>query len=349
VERTTIGKEAVKKGPEFTIIIPVCHDKQFLRKALASLRQIDFPADCFEVIVAGTNNAEDLGNVFEYELDKKDFSFTYIGCSVNKRSNKLNAACRAARGRILAFTDDDCVFPGNWLKKLQKVFETEGNIGIVGGRDELEHVGSMYDISLDIVLNSFFATGGLRTGLKTSLGKYYPKLWNMAVPRDVAMEGTASFDKGNSMVFNESLNVHEDVDLADRIEKSGKRIIFAPEWYIGHYRDTTFLSFFLRNIDMGSVSRGIGIHRLPHGVLAAFAVGTPLLILCAFFFDFLRMPLFILLGVYGSILLVTAVKGFLKTKILTVLFIVPVLTASLHIARGIGFLFSRHRQKDTLY
>ena len=41
------------KKLEFSIILPLCHDPGFLRSALKSLRQINFPSDHFEVLVVG--------------------------------------------------------------------------------------------------------------------------------------------------------------------------------------------------------------------------------------------------------------------------------------------------------
>jgi len=38
----------------FSVILPVCHGGTFLKKAIRSLREIDFSPDTFEVIVVGS-------------------------------------------------------------------------------------------------------------------------------------------------------------------------------------------------------------------------------------------------------------------------------------------------------
>jgi GT2 family glycosyltransferase len=324
---------------EFTVILPVCHGGKSLVRALNSLSQVEYPADSFEVIVAGTHDDEESKNTVEAESARSALGIKYIGCSDRKRVGALNAACSTARGRILVFADDDCIFRENWLEKFGEIFSREDNIGIVGGKDELEQKNSAFDLALDITLNSFFGTGGLRKGKGPRAGKYYPKLWNMAILREVALSVSFKTGKGLTQVFDGSLSVHEDVDLADRIEQSGRRIIYAPEIRVGHERDTTFRSFVRRNFTMARVCRALGVHRLPHLALTTFALGGATLAIASFFVTPLRDVLLVCLGIYFAILLGVGIDGFRRSGSLRVLAITPGLLVSLHLARGLGYLF----------
>ena len=324
---------------EFTVILPVCHGGVSLVKALNSLSQVEYPTDSFEVIVAGTLDDEESKNTVEAESARSTLDIKYIGCSDRKRVRALNGACLAARGRILVFADDDCIFRKKWLEKFSEIFSREDNIGIVGGKDELESKNSAFDLALDITLNSFFGTGGLRRGAGPRAGKYYPKLWNMAILREVALSVSLKTDKGLARVFNESLSVHEDVDLADRIEQSGRRIIYAPEVRVGHERDTTFRDFVRRNFTMARVCRKVGVHRLPHLALTTFALGGLALAIASFFVTPLRSVLLTCLGIYAAILLGVGISGFRRSGSLRVLAITTGLLVSLHLARGLGYLF----------
>lgn len=325
--------------PEFSIILPVCHGGSFLRSALRALWRLDFPPALFEVLVAGADEDNESREIVEDEAATAKYNVRYIECIDSNRSRKLNAACAVARGRVLAFADDDCIFLPDWLQKLSEVLEREPEVGVVGGKDELESNGSAFDIALDSVLNSFSGTGGLRSAAGPRVGKYYPKLWNMAVPHDVALKVALKTEKGVPHVFNESLTVHEDVDLAERIEHSGKRIVFVPEVRIRHYRDTTLLSFVRNNFNIARTSRALGVHRLPHVALATFVFGTPALAVASFFLYPLRIVLLIFMGMYIATLLASAIRGFRRTRNLQVLAIIPWLLVSLHLARGLGYLF----------
>jgi len=245
-----IGATPVGKEIKFSLILPVCHGENFLRNSLQSICGLEFPADLFETIIISSEVDPVSRKIVEEKMSSADFEMISITIADTNRSTQLNAGCQKARGHILVFVDDDCLIRKDMLKKLSEVFERESNIGIVGGQDELEQTDSAFDLALDEVLNSFMGTAGLRRNLGPRVGKYYPKLWNMAVPRDVALDVSTGLKNGVPVIFNESLQVHEDVDLANRIEDSGRQIIYAPEVRIGHSRDTTLRSFIMRNFAM---------------------------------------------------------------------------------------------------
>jgi GT2 family glycosyltransferase len=287
----------------FSIILPVCHGGELLRAAMDSIRKLDYPPEQFEVIVKDETN----------------------------RSAALNAACGEARGKWLAFADDDCVLWPDWLKALRAVTEREPDAGMIGGVDELVTDGSAFDLALDSVLNSFWGTGGLRRGAGVRAGRYYPRLWNMAIARDAIVPMLPR-------VFDESLDVHEDVELAERIRRAGRRIVFAPDWRVGHRRDTNYGSFVRRNFGMARVAGRTGIHRLPHTVLAACVIGALLFVPGSLFIAPLQPVLMFTAGVYGAVLLFCAVVGFVRARKLKVLAIIPALLVSCHFARGAGYL-----------
>jgi cellulose synthase/poly-beta-1,6-N-acetylglucosamine synthase-like glycosyltransferase len=317
----------------------VDHGGRFLREALVSTNQIDFPADCFEVLVVGADDDDEARHIVEAESRSAKFDLRYVGCSASSRSARLNAACAVAQGTVLVFADDDCRFLPDWIQKLRKVLQQEPNVGIVGGVDELDHEGSAFDLALDWVLNSFLGTGGLRRGEGFSLDRYYPKLWNMAVPREVAFNVASQKEEGRPQIFNESLVVHEDVDLAKRIEYMDKRIVYAPEVRIKHRRDTTFASFIRRNFSMARTCRTLGVHRLPQVLLTIFALCVVTLAISSLVFQPSRVVFLASMGVYLVPLLATAVAGYRHTKRVPVLVLIPLLLTALHIARGLGYLF----------
>lgn len=325
---------------DYSVIIPICHGGRFLRDALASLKAIDFSPDRFEVLVAGLHNDGESREMVHAAAKDAPFDLKYIDCADSGRSHLMNRACGAARGGILAFADDDAVFKGNWLKEIGAAFSNHPDIGIVGGPDQLEQHTTAFCLALDHILNSFPGTGGLRGGTGPRVGKYYPKLWNMAVPAGLARDVALKSEKGPPLVFNESISVHEDVELADRIERAGKRILFEPRMHIGHKRDTTYVSFACRNFKMAQVCRMFRIHPLPHLFLSTFALGLPVAVfslivtpspgravLLAFFF------------LYLMVLLASGAQGFKRTKSVGVFFWSPWLLLTLHLSRGLGYLW----------
>jgi cellulose synthase/poly-beta-1,6-N-acetylglucosamine synthase-like glycosyltransferase len=333
---------------DFSILLPVCHGGKFLYQSLHSLRDIDFPYHRFEVLVAGSIGDEQSKNILESEAALTAYPARYIECPDMNRAGLLNKACSAAKGNTLAFADDDCIFFPDWLTKLEHVLKLENNIGVIGGEENFLGDTSSFDLALDYVLNSFLGTGGVRKGRGSRIGKYYPKLWNMAIPRDVAINVALTEERDVLHIFNESLDVHEDVDLADRIERSGKRVIFAPEVRIGHYRDTTFKSFFLRNMAMARTCKRLRVHQIPHIMLSIFISSIAVLAIFSLIFSPLRSVIGIVMGIYTAVLLVGAIGGFKRTRRWQMLVMIPVLLSSLHFARGLGYLFPWKNQKSAI-
>ena len=331
----------VSRQIEFSVIIPVCHGGKFLKEVLTSLAGIDYSQGLFEVIVAGSDDDEESRNMVRSLSAERGLNVRYIGCFCSNRSKRLNTACAAAKGKVFAFTDDDCILPMDWLKKLSSVFERGDDIGIMGGMDELAGALTAFDISLDRTLHSFIGAGAVRSN-KFFAGRFYPKLWNMALTREVAFKTALNFEGGRPHIFNEALDIHEDVELSDRIERLGGTIVSVPELRVLHYRDTTLRSFVINNFIMARTCRTIGIHRLAHTISSALVIFLSASVVLSFFLLPFRLLVLGALALYFLLLTGVALSAFFKTRKLLVLVLVPVLISSLHIARGTGYLFPLH-------
>jgi len=235
-----------------------------------------------------------------------------------------------------AYDLDECPEEQRWL--VEDLWADRA-VGIVGGEEELDSDGSAFDMALDYVLNSFIGTGGVRKGSGPLTKEYYPRLWNMAVPRDAALEVAQHIEGKPPQVFDESLDAHEDVDLGKRIMGIGRHMVSAPEVRVGHRRAAAIRRFFRRNFNNARVSRSLGVHCLPHLALASFTLLLAALFLAASFSSLSKYLLAAVLGAYCTLLLTAGLGGFLHSRRLSVLAIVPVLLVALHLARGIGYLF----------
>jgi len=293
------------------------------------LAGVKAPAGGFEILIAGEGASSEPGHLPE--------SVRYIP-QAGSRVAALNAACDAAQGQIWVFADDDCEFPQDWLVRIEQALRANPDADILGGRDALPSDASLFDHALDLTLNSLAGTGGIRTAATVSAGRYYPKLWNMVVRSDAARR--AAID---GAIFNPSLDVHEDVELSERIARNGGKILHIPEIMVWHHRDTDFMSFFFRNIRMAKVCREQGIHRTVHVAAAAFFATMALAGMTAPRSQGAGRMLFLLAGSYGLLLSVTGVVSAWKAKSPAMLIMVPILTLSLHLARAIGYVLGPTR------
>ena len=173
---------------DFSVILPVYHSGDLLAKALVALAAQDVGPERFEVLVAGPTDEAEAEEVTNAAAANADCSIRYLPVESRLRAKLMNAACAAAQGRILAVTDDDCVPGPAWLHTIGDAFEREPDAGIVGGPDRFVHRRGGFGLAHDWVLNSFVGTGGCRNAAGRSVGAYYPRLYNMAIPQQLAME-----------------------------------------------------------------------------------------------------------------------------------------------------------------
>ena len=324
---------------KFSIIVPVYHGGKFLRGLLQSLHVLDYPANKFEVIVAGEEGDQKSRDIVEAEMSQSKFHIVYINCLQTRKAVKLNAACTKAKGCFLFFVDDDCLLLPDCLTNLEKVIRNENNIGVIGGSDEIDATDSVFELALDCILNSFIGTGGLRkkTGLK--IGKYYPRLWNMTVPIDAIVEMGVDKENGRLQVFNESISVYEDVDLVTRVRQIERKIIFAPEVLVKHHRNTNFFSFVIRNIKSTRISKAIGIHILPQAVLGLFSLWLISGAIFSIYSNKIRFMYIIFWILYLTSSFFIGIKGALNKNNLLLVLYVPTLLFSLHFSRGLTYIF----------
>jgi GT2 family glycosyltransferase len=315
----------------YSVILPVCHGGSFLEKALASLADVTAPEGGYEVIIAGRK--KDATDIFKRRALEH---WTLVENNGN-RSEALNTACAAANGAYWVFSDDDCVFPTDWLLNLDRSLADRPDAAVMGGSDIPTGGGADFDDALDAVLNSWMGTGGTRTDRTFKTGTYYPKLWNMAVRADAARKVALDSPDG-LLIFDPALPVHEDVDLVDRIRSSKGEVVYAPSVCVEHSRDTTYGAFVRRNLAMAHMCRKHGIHRLPHLVLVATLAGIPLAGILAVFMPALQIFVGSAFGLYAAAVWLTGIKDAMRKKRIMMLFWIPALLVSMQAARAAGFL-----------
>ncbi|MCG3179851.1 MAG: hypothetical protein BIFFINMI_02197 [Phycisphaerae bacterium] len=330
---------AMIDSPDISLIVPIYHSGPMLREMLASARAQTDNSARLELLVAGPADDEASRRIVADEAAVAGFPIRYVPAPCARRAALLNAACAQARGRLFAFVDDDVVLVPGWLDKLTDLFRADPDLGIVGGPDRLADRPRALDVAFDCILHSLLGSGGARSGRGPRLARYCPRLWNMALPRAVAEAAALPGDGPPGLrLFDDSLEVCEDLELGRRIEAAGRRVAFAPELIVRHRRDTTFGAIVGREFLLARTSRRLGIRRGPHRLLAGGLMAGLLLAVAAFFVPAARVALIGGAGLYAAALLVVGLVGLLRTRRLAVLVIVPALLACLHFARAAGYL-----------
>ncbi len=122
--------------PAVTITAVLCTYKRpdGVRQALESLLAQVVPLGGYEVIVVDNADESAVRRLVEGH-SARDVPVEYVVEPVLGLSRARNAALRRARGRYIAFLDDDAVASPRWLVELVGAFESSRRaLGAVGGR-----------------------------------------------------------------------------------------------------------------------------------------------------------------------------------------------------------------------
>lgn len=215
--------------PTFSVIVPTYRRAEKLARCLTSLSRQTYPAHGFEVIVVddaamGRELEPIVGATRAYVCEL--VSQPHRGAAAAR-----NAGARSARGRLLAFTDDDCEPAADWLEVLERKMNAENHPLLVGGRvvNRLAHdpFASASQALVDFLCERQNRDRGCARLLTSN---------NLCAPADAFRE-LGGFD----MAFAGAGG--EDRELCWRWGAAGHGATFAPEAVVYHAHDMTLREF----------------------------------------------------------------------------------------------------------
>ncbi len=115
--------------PEFSVVIPTYQRPALLLKCLDALGRQRLPRDQFEIIVVDDGNSPETEmavSLFARQIARSGgaLEVRYLGQPVRRGpAAARNRGWRAARGRMVAFTDDDCLPDPVWLSAALTCFQ----------------------------------------------------------------------------------------------------------------------------------------------------------------------------------------------------------------------------------
>lgn len=182
----------------------------------------------YEVLIS--DQSDDRSTVKELLGKFRSKKIRYFYTEVRGKSYGLNYCIKRARGKIYAFTDDDCLIDKKWLSNINQFFKKNNDDGVLG------------------------STSAFKKSLHPGL--HCPSTTLEAKPRNVDLN--SAYDRnipgqGNNMAFRKSTfekfggfiewlgpgaksGIAEDIELIYRILKKGGRIFYDPRIKIVHNR-----------------------------------------------------------------------------------------------------------------
>ena len=116
-----------------SVIVPTHNRSKYLRNAIISLQEQNFPKADYEIIVVDNNSTDDTPEVVEECNRKGKKEVIYVKEPEIGLHNARHAGAKGAKGVILAYVDDDVICDPNWLSELVKPY-ADPEVGCVGGK-----------------------------------------------------------------------------------------------------------------------------------------------------------------------------------------------------------------------
>lgn len=219
----------------FSIVIPTYNRPRQLAACLASLQELDYPRDRFEVVVVDDGSQTDLSPVVAAAQGN-------IAIRLLKQENAGPGAARnygvaEANGDYIAFTDDDCMPKPDWLLSIAEHLSRSPK-ALVGGHTLNALTQNPYSSASQQLIDylyAYFHNQDKAIRFFTSN--------NMGVSKQTLL-AVGGFDAHLRIAS-------EDRELCDRWLQHNYPMIYAPEVNIVHAHDLSLPSFWKQHFSYG--------------------------------------------------------------------------------------------------
>ena len=223
----------VERGPErplITIVICTFNRAARLQRLLESVRALREPRGTFEIIVVDNNSADETMRVVGDYIRNSGGRARYVFERAPGLSNARNRGVREAKGRYIAFTDDDTLVSPDWLIEIENAFALFPDAAAIGGKVTLEWSAKPPAwLTADLhwmLAHTDHGEQVLRLDRPTLSGANFA--CNVA-----ALDGPKPFDPNLGRIGN-TLRGGEETEFLQTILSQGRAVYYVPSMVIRH-------------------------------------------------------------------------------------------------------------------
>lgn len=284
---------------KYSIIVAVYNRTGEVKELLWSAEKLDFERDQFEFLFVDDGSKDGFQNFIENYSSPSGLQTRAIYQENKGPGEARNNGMHNAEGQYFIFVDSDCMFPPHWLRTIDNDVEKR-KLEAFGGPDTCHESFSPLLKAINYSMTSKLGTGGTR-GQKKSVGKFYPRSFNMGIHRKV-------FEKIGGM---NKLRHGQDMDFSQRIYDAGYKVGLIYDAFVYHKRRTSLSKFYRQIFNWGVARINLSIahpsmlkpvHLLP----AVVVLGLLFLALFTIFFPRMGGVLWIITGVGYLLINLTA-------------------------------------------
>lgn len=112
--------------PSVSVVIPVLNGEATIGRCLSALVHSDYPKDRFEILLVDNGSTDRTAEIAQ------QYPVALLSEPLRGPARARNRGIRASRGKILAFTDADCLATTGWIREVAKPF-ARADVGAVAG------------------------------------------------------------------------------------------------------------------------------------------------------------------------------------------------------------------------
>lgn len=218
-----------REWPPFSVIVCTRDGRERLTSCLRSLKDLRGPR--YEVIVVDDGSSDGTAGLVRQQFPE----VRLVELPPSGLSAARNAGAEAAKGEILAFTDDDCEADQDWLLGLAERFTVGWD---AAGGPNLPPAPSN---AIEAVVAA--APGAASHVMLDDQEAEHVPGCNLAVRRSTFFE-IDGFD-------TDFRTAGDDVDFCWRLRDAGKRIGFAPTAFVWHHRRPSIRGYLRQQLGYG--------------------------------------------------------------------------------------------------
>ena len=243
ISKITKYGRGVKTKPIFSVIIPTYNCQKLLMGTLqAAVSQKDVPSSEFEIIIVDNGSMDQTaGTVAGFARFQKETEIIYVKLKKNYGADfARNVGALQSQGSLLAFTDDDCLVPPDWLSWFKRILDSHPEvIGASGWKEP-------YSISGDLDFYHRFAFWTHKffpTPLKNTAYSFRSGYTANFCCRKESFKKLGGFN-----FYFQHIGFY---DFPVRIYKSGLSLIYEPRM-VKHEASFSFKDYFHKSLIMGA-------------------------------------------------------------------------------------------------
>lgn len=318
--------------PKVTVVVPTKNSERTIDACLTSLLK---NRTVHEIIIVDDSSDGTREKISKYPV-------RMIHAPGKNISEARNLGVTYATGDIIAFTDDDCIVPEEWIERGCYHF-SDDSVGAVGGPNFTQKDSPFREKCAGMALSSWFGTGVSvrRYSIVNDEAQFREVDESKLITCNLFLRKTALKVVG---LFDPGQFPCEENELLHRMKQSGFKLVYVSSMYVWHKRRPVFLPFVRQIYSYGKgralmIRKSASSFKIIYMIPPIFVIGLVLGFILSFANSYMGL-------VYGSAVLmylaidaIASVQMILAEKVKFAYFFPLMLTFWLaHVAYGTGFL-----------